>query len=441
MQTLEEIQPVYMSDTPAPPSSEAETLASLRAALKNRRQDTGQQAEKSSPPTAEPEQTKAEAPLPEIPAVAAPSAQTPKIAETPVPAKQEQSPAPQQQTPRPPKDNWEPTPPKPQHQQQQQKKKQHNPQEQRKNPPRPPHQQDHQHKKQQQPSQPPAPKPEAEEESPADRLKRLLDSHRQKASQDLEKKTEKETPPTPPSPPAPKEPEKKPAAKEEPASSPVDALRKQMEEKRFARQNTPPTAPISLAKTPAPDVVQPAPPKVSLEKTPLTVPTPQAFMPPPPEAAPNFVYQDPLQKRNANPFAGVIAQFDKLKRTALGRFLKSLIKFTQNTLAVLTWTILFAIPCNLGFLAIINFDAFDARYWNALNILYTTSTVPWIYVLTLLGAAVLWLLGAIFAWYKGWRYCGRVYGVVLKISLLPLGFFLLIVYGICRLIQEIINRR
>lgn len=439
MQTLEEIQPVYMSDTPAPPSSEAETLASLRAALKNRRQDTGQQAEKSSPPTAEPEQTKAEAPLPEIPAVAAPSAQTPKIAETPVPAKPEQPPAPQQQTPRPPKENWEPTPPKPQHQQQQQKKKQHNPQEQRKNPPRPPQQQEQQRKPQQQQTPPsqPAPKPEAEEESPADRLKRLLDSHRQKASQDLEKKPEKETPPTPPSPPAPKEPEKK----EEPAASPVDALRKQMEEKRLARQNTASTAPISLEKSPPPDVVKPAPPKVSLEKTPLTVPAPQAFMPPSAEAMPSFVYQDPLQKRNANPFAGVIAQFDKLKRTALGRFLKSLIKFTQNTLAVLTWTILFAIPCNLAFLSIINFDAFDARYWNALNILYTTSTVPWVYVLTLLGAAFVWLLGAILAWYKGWKYCGRVYGVVLKISLLPLGFFLLIVYGICRLIQEIINRR
>lgn len=420
-----------MSDTPAPPSSEAETLASLRAALKNRRQDAGQQAEKSAPPTAEPEQAKT--PLPEIPVAAAPSAQAPKMAETPVPAKPEQQPTPASQNPRPPKENWEPTPPKPQHQQ---KKKQPHQQEQRKNPPRPPQQQDHQHKKQQ---QPPAPKSEAEEESPADRLKRLLDSHRQKASQDLEKKSEKETPPppTPPSPPAPKQPEKK----EDPAASPVDALRKQMEEKRLARQNTPPISLEKKPSSPAPDVVQPAAPKVSLEKAPLTVPAPQAFMPPPPEAMPNFVYQDPLQKRNANPFAGLIAQFDKLKRTALGRFLKSLIKFTQNTLAVLTWTILFAIPCNLGFLAIINFDAFDARYWNALNILYTTSKVPWIYVLTLLGAAVFWLLGAILAWYKGWKYCGRVYGVVLKIALLPLGFFLLIVYGICRLIQEIINRR
>ncbi len=429
-----------MSETPPPPSSEAETLASLRAALKNRRQDGGQQAEKSAPPTAEPEQAKT--PLPETPVAAAPPAQAPKMVETPVPAKPEQQPTPAQQNPRPPKDNWEPTPPKPQHQQQQQKKKQPHQQEQRKNPPRPPQQQDQQRKQQPQqqtpPSQP-APKSEAEEESPADRLKRLLDSHRQKASQDSEKPSEKA--PTPPASAAPKEPEKKPEKKEEPAASPVDALRKQMEEKRLARQNTPP---ISLEKTPsspAPDVVQPAPPKISLEKAPLTVPTPQVFMPPPPEAMPNFVYQDPLQKRNANPFAGVIAQFDKLKRTALGRFLKSLIKFTQNTLAVLTWTILFAIPCNLGFLAIINFDAFDARYWNALNILYTTSKVPWIYVLTLLGAAVFWLLGAILAWYKGWRYCGRVYGVVLKISLLPLGFLLLIVYGICRLIQEIINRR
>jgi hypothetical protein len=67
--------------------------------------------------------------------------------------------------------------------------------------------------------------------------------------------------------------------------------------------------------------------------------------------------------------------------------------------------------------------------------------VPWVYVITLLGAAFVWLLGGILAWYKGWKYCGRVYGVVLKISLLPLGFLLLILYGIGRLIQEIARKR
>ena len=455
-----------MSDTPAPPSSEAETLASLRAALKNRRQDGGQQAEKSAPPTAEQEQAKAPAPLPETPVAAAQAEQAPKMAEKAVPEKPEQSFAPQQQNTRPPKDNWEPTPPKKKHQQQQERRKDTNrppqqqdqhrkpqpsqQQEQRKNPNRPPQQQD-QHRKpqpsQQQPQQQtpppqPAPKPEAEEESPADRLKRLLDSHRQKASQDLEKKSEKETPPppTPSAPPAPKEPEKNPETKEDPAASPVDALRKQMEEKRLARQNAAPAPPISLEKAPAPDVVKPAPPKVSLEKTPLDVPAPQAFMPPPTEAMPNFIYQDPLQKNRANPFAGVIAQMDKLKRTALGRFLKSLIKFTQNTIALITWTILFTVPCNFAFLSIIHFDALDNRYWHALNILYQRQTVPWIYVFTLLGAVIVWAGGGFLAWRKGWKYCGRVYGVVLKIALLPLGFLLLILYGIGRLIQETMRK-
>lgn len=284
------------------------------------------------------------------------------------------------------------------------------------------------------------------DEDPAARLRRLVDERRQKLA------TERGLPPPPPleprppfkpKPPQDAQADGKPAAASD-ANSPAERLRRMLEEhKRNAEADaagsnaTPAAASSADDESPAerlarmleqrrrsnqlpPAATAPAP-----QPLPTGLPQPRDHLPPP-EAR-------KAQKQKKAPSAPQMpALWQRIEGTGFGRTLKKLGAFYIRVAGVVLWTMLLAVMAWGVFPFVLNgFNLFHAGDWQLLRIRYNAGlTIPWEYILAFGTTGVIWAVGAVLVWLKGKPYVWPVLLVLFQLALLPVALFLALIAGL-----------
>lgn len=242
------------------------------------------------------------------------------------------------------------------------------------------------------PAQPaPAPAPAGGEESPADRLRRLLEQQKNAAPK--------------------------------PNESPAEQLARALEERRRSNQ--------------LPPGVNPPPPPSAAPTGSYTPPPfggppqPRPYLPAPEERKPPKPAPKP-----ANPFA---ATWKRIEKTPLGRTLKALAEFYIKAAGVAAWTLVFSLIAWVAvYLTMGGFNIFSALHWEMVNVSYQSGQpLPWPLVICGLILLAVWLGGSVLVWLKGRPYIIPVLLGMIQIALLPVGLGLLLLAGILMLLFKL----
>lgn len=122
-----------------------------------------------------------------------------------------------------------------------------------------------------------------------------------------------------------------------------------------------------------------------------------------------------------------------LSKTRVGRVIKRIVEFYQKIGAVAVWTVILFIASRYvvkfitGWLnSSDGFDMFSARQWWALGQLYFKYKVPDNIALTMAVVALVWISGGLLFWARGWPWVRPIYLFFLQLMFLPVGLSLFI---------------
>ena len=243
-------------------------------------------------------------------------------------------------------------------------------------------------------SEPPAvpPAPSTGGESPAERLRRMLEEHKRNMENS----------------------DARPDAPADQDESPAERLAKMLEQRRRSNQLLPGT-----------EIPQPPPPMAPLSSgmggMPFAgggaMPQPRDHLPPP-EA------RKPAKKPLAALDPATVLR--RLQETPLGRVLKRLGIFYLKLAGVVLWTALLLLLAWVGcYFGLNGFNLFSGGDWQGLQIRYRAGlTIPWDVVLTFGALLLAWAAGAVLVWRKGRPYVVPVLVVLAQLALLPVALVL-----------------
>jgi len=250
------------------------------------------------------------------------------------------------------------------------------------------------------------------EESPADRLRRMLEEHRRTAGSDGGQP---------------------PAAGpggDTTDESPAERLAKMLEQRRRSNQIPPGAAPAGAAMpTTAP---LPGAGLAGSKGFPTGIPRPRDHLPPPEARKPQT--QRP-------PSGDLSALWQRIEGTGFGKMLRRLGQFYVKVAGVVLWTGIFLLLGGVvSRYALDGFALLSAGDWQRLSIRYNAGLmIPWVYIVTFSVLAAVWIAGAVLVWRKGKPYVWPVLVALSQLALLPVALALALVAGVLMAVMWIVR--